>query len=120
MTPGTTSAPITLKQSLPGLRFSERAKDQRNNERVLFTSHLFFSPEAEQPSHRAQMTHGAHELMDQQENMKTVTKVNKERQAMKGFRTFREPLGEMRNLEKIAFVGVESGTSPCQVGCARL
>lgn len=87
---------------------------------IFFFFFFFFLPEAEQPSHRAQMTHGAHELVDQHENMKTVTKVNKERQAMKGFRRFREPLGEMRNLEKIAFVGVESRTSPCQVGCARL
>lgn len=66
------------------------------------------------------MTYGAHKLVDQHENMKTVTKVNKERQAMKGIGTFREPLGELRDLEKIAFVGVESRTSPCQVGCAWL
>lgn len=49
------------------------------------------------------MTYGAHELVDQHENMKTITKVNKERQSMKGKGTFREPLGELCDLEKIAF-----------------
>lgn len=64
------------------------------------------------------MTYGARELVGQHEKMRTVTKVNKEHQAVKGIETFRETLGVLRDLEKIAFVGVESGTPPCQVGCA--
>lgn len=61
------------------------------------------------------MTYGSRELEDQRENMKTVTKVNKERKALKGIGTFREPLGVLRDLDKIASVGVESRTPPCQV-----
>lgn len=66
------------------------------------------------------MTYGAHELVDKHESTKSVTKVNKEQQAMRGIGALREPLGELRDLKKIAFVGVESRTSPCQVGCAWL
>lgn len=60
------------------------------------------------------MTRGTRELADQHENC------NKGEQraagSTKGIGAFREPLGELRDLEKIALVGVESRTSPCQSG----